>query len=151
MQCFPMLIAFCIVATNGAFLLPDEHVSSRLDPPTVVLPTQTPQADEQRILDVLRGPQFQVVDARLFRGYSMKRYNGTTESLNEFLKSLVACPGVVLHVKFEKSPHRGHYMEGVNWVVHHEPLKMKFVIRINPDADRFSLSELVLPEMHTRE
>ncbi len=130
------------------FFLPCFSMSvNDLKSPQVALAKNTSLKVRDAVDQILKSTTYKFIDGERFQTTYMLRYQGSTIALSKFLNTLADCEGIVVRVMFVEPPSGGHFMSGVDWVVHQEAGENLLLVRINSSSDNFKITELTLPDL----
>jgi hypothetical protein len=114
--------------------------SQSLDTPALSLGKNYPEADYQKIKQVLERKDCKYLGGGWLNKHTSLRYGGDTTALNHFIEALSLCPNVQVQVLFFQGP-----AVDCDWMVTHTAPSNKLVVRINLASENVKMEALYLP------
>lgn len=138
------LLSLCAILLGGA---PQVFArAGELTTPGFPIPSTCSEAARERIAAILRRPDFKFLGGNFVNRFTTHCYARDTTALNLYLDELAHCPGVALSVSFVKS-----LTQAGDWLVHHDPHRNRFDIRVSLASAHIELEKLVVPEVVGRD
>jgi len=132
----------CFAAVSLAFSLaaPTSAAYGTLTTPGVAFAKGYPAGAQARVMAALTRKDCKFLDGHWLNSWTNLRYAGDTLALNLFLDDLVKCPGVTVHVGFQKLD------DDSDWTVGHTAHANRFQVAVNLNSKRVDVEKLYIPE-----
>ncbi len=128
-------------------------MAGKLKSPELAFPAEFPSERREKIIGVLKSPEFVFASGDFINWNTHLNYSGSTTNLNMFLEKVSKCPGFVISLSFTGTK----AIEGIaelppipegDWEVSHSATDPDHLyIRVNLHSNRIQMAELYLPEI----
>jgi hypothetical protein len=137
-----LIIMFCGLVAVIAVYSPAFAAQGKLDAPALSMAKDYPEADYQKIKNVLERKDCTFLGGDWLNAHTSLRYGGDTIALNKFIERLSLCPNLKVHVNFFRPSSGGVECD---WMVTQHAPSNKLVVRINLASEQIKIEDLHLP------